>query len=489
MQRPRIELRRLGALTAVPALAAGLLLAAGGTAHAAANPGPGFPAQFAAPYAEVWNSPSALTDVRNATGLKYFTLAFVIDGGGCNATFNGYTPISDGSWTSAINSVRAAGGDVMASFGGASGTEEALACTSVSSLQAQYKRVVDTLNLTRIDLDIEGSALNNTAANDRRNQALANLQQQYAAQGRHLDVQYTLPVSPSGLESNSISLLNNAKSHNLDVSLVNIMAMDYGSAMDMGNAAISAAQGLHSQLGQIWTGKSSAQLWKMEGITPMIGVNDTSSEVFSTSDAQDVENFAASNGIQELTFWALGRDKACATNGGSAQSNCSGTSQSQWQFSRIFNAITGGGGSTPPPPTGSTGPIRSGYAGKCVDVAAANSANGTAVQLYDCNGTGAQSWTVAWGSPQAGGSGGGTLRALGKCMDVTSAGTANGTKVQLYDCNGTGSQVWQKGSGNTLVNPQSGRCLDATGPSSANGTRLQIWDCFGGTNQQWTLPS
>ncbi|NUS16543.1 MAG: RICIN domain-containing protein, partial [Streptomyces sp.] len=82
-----------------------------------------------------------------------------------------------------------------------------------------------------------------------------------------------------------------------------------------------------------------------------------------------------------------------------------------------------------------------------------------------------------------------TLRALGKCMDVTSAGTANGTQVQLYDCNGTGSQVWQKGSGSTLVNPQSGRCLDATGPSSANGTRLQIWDCFGGTNQQWTLPS
>jgi chitinase len=83
----------------------------------------------------------------------------------------------------------------------------------------------------------------------------------------------------------------------------------------------------------------------------------------------------------------------------------------------------------------------------------------------------------------------GTLRALGKCMDVTSAGTANGTKVQLYDCNGTGSQVWRQGSGSTLVNPQSGRCLDATGPSSANGTRLQIWDCFGGSNQQWTLPS
>ncbi|CAG7656182.1 chitinase [Actinacidiphila bryophytorum] len=120
-----------------------------------------------------------------------------------------------------------------------------------------------------------------------------------------------------------------------------------------------------------------------------------------------------------------------------------------------------------------------GYGGKCVDVAAASSANGTAVQLYDCNGTTAQVWTV---------SSDGTLRALGKCMDVTAAGTANGTKVQLYDCNGTAAQKWTA-SGGQLVNAGSGRCLDATGPSSANGTRLQIWDCAGSANQIWTLPT
>jgi chitinase len=74
-------------------------------------------------------------------------------------------------------------------------------------------------------------------------------------------------------------------------------------------------------------------------------------------------------------------------------------------------------------------------------------------------------------------------------MDLTAAGTANGTQVQLYDCNGTGAQKWQAGSGGTLVNPASGKCLDATGPSSANGTRLQIWTCTGAANQQWTLPS
>jgi chitinase len=479
MKRPRLRLKALGALIATTALAAGVLLATGGTAQAAANPGPGFPAHYAAPYAEVWNSPSALANVKNAVGLKYFTLAFIIDGGSCNATFNGNTAITDASWTSAINSLRAGGGDVIASFGGASGTEIGISCSSVSALQAEYKRVVDGLNLTRLDFDIEGSALDNTAANDRRNAALAALQQQYAAAGKKLEVDYTLPVNPTGLLSNSLSLLNNAKSHGLNVNLVNIMTMDYGSPMNMGNAAISAAQALHTQLGQIWTTYSSAQLWAMEGNTPMIGVNDTSSEVFSTTDATNLTNFAKTNGIQELSFWALGRDQACATPGGTAQSGCSGTPQSQYQFSSIMNGITGGTTPPPPPPTGGVGPIHSGYANKCVDVNAASTANGTAIQLYDCNGSAAQSWTV--GST-------GTLKALGKCMDVTAAGTANGTTVQLYDCNGTGSQVWTK-SGSELVNPQSGRCLDATGQSSANGTRLQIWDCFGGTNQQWTLPS
>ncbi|MCZ7438661.1 glycosyl hydrolase family 18 protein [Micromonospora sp. WMMC241] len=143
----------------------------------------------------------------------------------------------------------------------------------------------------------------------------------------------------------------------------------------------------------------------------------------------------------------------------------------------IYDTATGGG--TTPPPSGRTGPI-TGIGGKCVDVAAAGTTNGTAVQLYGCNGTAAQSWTVA---------GDGTLRALGKCLDVTSAGTANGTKIQLWDCNGTGAQVWQAQGNGTLRNPVSNRCLDATDNSSADGTRLQIWDCFGGANQVWRLPA
>ncbi|HET6708415.1 ricin-type beta-trefoil lectin domain protein [Amycolatopsis sp.] len=125
-----------------------------------------------------------------------------------------------------------------------------------------------------------------------------------------------------------------------------------------------------------------------------------------------------------------------------------------------------------------TGPI-TGLGGKCVDVAGESTTNGTAVQLYDCNGTNAQQWTT--GSD-------GSLQALGKCLDVTSAGTANGTRIQLWDCNGSNAQKWTANAAKNLVNAGSGKCLDATGNSSANGTRLQIWTCATTANQQWTLP-
>jgi hypothetical protein len=133
----------------------------------------------------------------------------------------------------------------------------------------------------------------------------------------------------------------------------------------------------------------------------------------------------------------------------------------------------GGGGGT-----GTTGPI-TGYQGLCVDVRGANSANFTPVQVYTCNGTNAQQWTVV----QAGS----TLRALGSCLDVNGAGTANGTTVDLYTCNGTGAQVWEPQSNGELFNPNSGKCLDDTG-YGGSGTQLQIWACADTSNQQWHVP-
>ncbi|MEU8113878.1 glycosyl hydrolase family 18 protein [Micromonospora sp. NPDC053740] len=175
--------------------------------------------------------------------------------------------------------------------------------------------------------------------------------------------------------------------------------------------------------------------------------------------------------VKRKTQWAL------ANAGGVMNWELSqDTSGSTSLLSAMYDTIMGG---TTPPPTGRTGRI-TGIAGKCVDVASASSANGAAIQLWGCNGTNAQTWTVASDS---------TLRALGKCADITSGSTANGAKVQLWDCNGSGAQVWQAQSNGTLRNPQSNKCLDASDNSSADGTRLQIWDCFAGANQRWTLPA
>jgi hypothetical protein len=128
---------------------------------------------------------------------------------------------------------------------------------------------------------------------------------------------------------------------------------------------------------------------------------------------------------------------------------------------------------------GATGPITSGLSSsKCVDDSGLSTANGTKIQLWDCNGGANQQWTVESD---------GTLRVYGKCMDITGANYSNGTNIELWDCNGGANQQWQAQNG-TLVNPASGKCLDDPGSNTANGTQLDLWTCNGGTNQQWHLP-
>jgi type 1 glutamine amidotransferase len=129
-----------------------------------------------------------------------------------------------------------------------------------------------------------------------------------------------------------------------------------------------------------------------------------------------------------------------------------------------------------PPVT--SGPIR-GLAGKCLDISGSNTADGTKVQLWTCNGSGAQNWSRQ----------GQTFRALGKCLDVAGGATANGTKTQLWTCNGSGAQNWAPQADGSIRNPQSGRCLDVSQNSSADGQQIHIWDCLGAANQKWVLPA
>ena len=127
-----------------------------------------------------------------------------------------------------------------------------------------------------------------------------------------------------------------------------------------------------------------------------------------------------------------------------------------------------------PPPVGAV----TGYQGMCLDVRGANTADYTPVQVYGCNGTSAQRWTV---EPD------GTIQALGKCLDVYWGLTGQGTTIDLYTCNGTGAQVWRQQPNGELVNPQSGRCLDDVG-NGGPWTQLIIDDCHDDDSQQWHLP-
>lgn len=139
-----------------------------------------------------------------------------------------------------------------------------------------------------------------------------------------------------------------------------------------------------------------------------------------------------------------------------------------------FNG-SGSGGSG-----GATGPIVSGVSSSlCVDDSNSSTTAGAPVQIWSCNGTGAQNWTVESN---------GTLQVLGGCLDVASSGTSAGTKVQYWTCNGTGAQQWTAGANGSLVNPESGLCLDDPGSSTTQGTQLQIWTCNGTGAQHWTLP-
>ncbi|HEV2373980.1 MAG TPA: ricin-type beta-trefoil lectin domain protein [Streptosporangiaceae bacterium] len=126
-----------------------------------------------------------------------------------------------------------------------------------------------------------------------------------------------------------------------------------------------------------------------------------------------------------------------------------------------------------------TGPIVAGDdSSKCVDDRGFGTANGTVVEMWDCNGGTNQQWTIETD---------GTIQVFGKCLDIVGGDTANGTLVDLWTCNGGTNQQWKAANG-TLVNPASGKCLDDPGFNTANGTQLDIWTCNGGTNQQWTLP-
>jgi hypothetical protein len=319
------------------------------SAHSAtltATAGSGTTPGVAAPFIDLGAYPTPnLTQIATNTGLRQFSLGFITAGStGCNASwFNSFDP--GAAWDRAdFDSLRAMDGDVRPSFGGEAGTELALACTSTTALQAQYEKVVDAYALDRVDFDIEGAATVDHASIDRRSTAVAAVQAAQRAKGRDLKVTLTLPVLPSGLTTDGLYILNSAKSHNLNVDTVNLMAMDYGDGAapspsgKMGTYAIQAATSTRAQIASVWPNLTTAQTWAMVGLTPMLGQNDTASEVFTVADAQQVLTFAQQNHLGELGFWDVTRDGNACTG---ALSECTNIPQTPYQFSTLFAAYAG----------------------------------------------------------------------------------------------------------------------------------------------------
>ncbi|CAM5256229.1 hypothetical protein SGLAM104S_09630 [Streptomyces glaucescens] len=200
-----------------------------------------------APYVDTSLYPAFdLVAAAEATGVKDYNLAFVTDGGGCTPKWGGVTDLTSDAVAAQIGALRAQGGDVRVSFGGAAGTELATACPSAEALATAYGKVVDAYRLTKVDFDVEGGALPNTAANTRRAQAIAKLQQRHPG----LDVSFTLPVMPEGLTQAGVDLLADARKNGVKIATVNIMAMDYGPAYsgDMGTYAEQAATATQAQI-------------------------------------------------------------------------------------------------------------------------------------------------------------------------------------------------------------------------------------------------
>ncbi|WP_211294880.1 chitinase, partial [Streptomyces glaucescens] len=271
-----------------------------------------------------------------ATGVKDYNLAFVTDGGGCTPKWGGVTDLTSDAVAAQIGALRAQGGDVRVSFGGAAGTELATACPSAEALATAYGKVVDAYRLTKVDFDVEGGALPNTAANTRRAQAIAKLQQRHPG----LDVSFTLPVMPEGLTQAGVDLLADARKNGVKIATVNIMAMDYGPAYsgDMGTYAEQAATATQAQIKSV-LGLTDSAAWKTVAVTPMIGVNDVTTEIFKVDDATQLVNFARAKGLGWLSMWSGTRDKQCP--GGAqnhADATCSSIVQDKWAFTKAFAA-------------------------------------------------------------------------------------------------------------------------------------------------------
>ena len=266
----------------------------------------------------------------SATGLKAFTIAFVLSNGGCTPTFDGGATAA----TNTINAVRKAGGDVIVSFGGWGGAKLGEHCSSASALAAAYQKVITQYSLKAIDIDIEATEMSTYSVQDRVLGALKTVKQNNAG----LKVVVTMGTTTAGPDADGQRLIKQGKALGTGVDVWSIMPFDFSSGGDMWAHTKSAAEGLKSQLKSAF-GYTDAQAYAHLGISSMNGKTDNAGETVTLANFNSILSYAQTNHLARLTYWSANRDRACGS--GSDGDTCSGVSQSANDFSKVIGKFTG----------------------------------------------------------------------------------------------------------------------------------------------------
>jgi chitinase len=294
-----------------------------------------------APYVDMGEPATPnLVALAEASGTRDFTLAFVQSSGKGTIGWAGSGTVAEdtlgnGSTIQAeVQALQAIGGNVTVSFGGENGTDPAVAAAasgeSAAQLQAQYQSVITRYGINSIDFDIEGAPETNQASLTLRDAAVKGLE----AANPGLQVSYTLPVLPTGLDNSGLNIVDTEVKDGVDISVINIMAMDYGASVDnggaMGTDAIDAIQATEKQL-------FSAGLHAKIGVTPLIGVNDTPGETFTLADAQQLASYVATDpDVARVAMWSIGRDNGSDPGIHYDSPTASGLAQTNYEFSSIL---------------------------------------------------------------------------------------------------------------------------------------------------------
>jgi cellulose synthase/poly-beta-1,6-N-acetylglucosamine synthase-like glycosyltransferase/chitodextrinase len=307
-----------------------------------------------APYVDVTLTPTYQFQNASDDGARQTVLGFVVaqPGGGCTPSWGAAYTLAKANTSLALSSriaqVEQNGEQAIVSFGGEANTSLDVACSTVGQLTSAYQSVISAYNLSVIDLDIEGAALDNAAAEQRRAQAIADLEHADPS----LQVWLTLPVEPNGLQDNAVSVIESMLQDRVSIAGINIMTMDFtqpppddGSMLPQVEDALNAT---HAQLQSLYPRYGiklkSQQIWQRMGATPMIGQNNIQGENFSVNDAKGLASFASRVHLGRLSMWSINRDTQCGVafpENGMLSNTCSGTAQYPMQFSDIFGQVQG----------------------------------------------------------------------------------------------------------------------------------------------------